>query len=392
MKPTIGWMRVWLALMVVDLHSGFSDLLTRMWLVRHPASLAARLNFAGDGNIAVIGFFIISGYLVAHVVERKYDPGRLDHMVRFVVSRYMRIFPLFIACFVLFIVAALALIHGGVSQPPWQIASNALLLPMGIQDLFARAASPLYRHMTPDFWDATWTLPLDFLFYPLGFLLMRSRRLITLLLVALLAFQCYVWWRSPILPLNASGQWVHHGAKLTWWNLWYYTTVPATMLPFLAGMQARLLPVSAPFRGWVVVLCTLAISLLCFFPYGVSPFAAATAALALFCVLIVELGKNGQGKREALLGNFTYSLYLVHQFLAVAILSLLGAYWIAVGVEGKLFEPMRRRLDAAIPRYLGGLQGVRVQPAAAWIAVCVGIFSVGWLLWLYQMHGWAVSV
>ena len=80
-----------LALMVVDFHYGFFYGHIGPLLQRHVGPLA----WIHDGMLAVFGFFILSGYLVADMIERRYPLGGAKDLGHFLLGRYARIYPLY---------------------------------------------------------------------------------------------------------------------------------------------------------------------------------------------------------------------------------------------------------------------------------------------------------
>lgn len=344
--PTLGWLRVALAGIVALFHYGITTDLTQRLLAAHP-QWRGHLMYAGDGNLAVLGFFVISGYLVAQVIQERHDPTRLDHLLRFTLSRYLRLWPLYAILFVSFSLVCLAGVdRTAVPADPARILSWFLLLPAGFAALFAQNA-PLYLQVVPAFWGAVWTLAMDFLFYPLGFLLMRRPKAVMPLLVILAGAQVAFALSFPLHAPAASG---HAPAVFdSSWNAHYYTTVPSMFLPFVAGMWARLrvaASLSRKAKPWLLVLCVAGLAWMLEFPWGATPFVAATACTFFFAVLVAELARNGQAKNEAAMGHFTYGLYLTHQFVGSVFIAPLAAYWIGVRLEGGLIERWRRRLLA----------------------------------------------
>ncbi len=88
----IGTLRFVLSLMVIDAHYGF--LAPRIQIAAINRFGVDRLAYIGSGGIAVSGFFVVSGYLIALVLSRKYDAG-WKGAGAFYVSRALRIYPLY---------------------------------------------------------------------------------------------------------------------------------------------------------------------------------------------------------------------------------------------------------------------------------------------------------
>lgn len=344
--PTLGWLRVGLAAIVALFHYGITTLMTQRLLGTHP-DWREHLVYAGDGNLAVLGFFVISGYLVAQVIQERHDPAKIDHFLRFTFSRYLRLWPLYALLFVVFALACLAGIDPkAVPDDPARILSWFLLLPAGLSAILVQP-EPLYLQVVPGFWGAVWTLSMDFLFYPLGFLLMRKPSAVWPLVLSRIAAQITF---AVLLPLHAPPV-PGYGPALfdSSWNLRYYTTVNSMFFPFVVGMQARLWVAAAPARkarSWLLAACVAALVWLLWFPWGVTPFFASTLCTIVFAVLVAELARNGQAKNKAAMGHFTYGLYLTHQFVGSVFIAPLAAYWIGVRLEGGPIDRWRRRILA----------------------------------------------
>ena len=79
-------------------------------LVLVPLHLTAefRLSFSLTGGGSVIFFYVASGFLISFVPETKYPSGR-EGLLAFCKSRFLRIYPLWIA---IFFFGALVVTHG----------------------------------------------------------------------------------------------------------------------------------------------------------------------------------------------------------------------------------------------------------------------------------------
>ncbi len=156
------------------------------------------------GTIAVDGFFVLSGFLIARSFERT------GHLGRYLWHRALRIFPGFWACLVVvaFGFAPLVYVHeratlagffAGPNSPWTYLSSNALLVmnQYDIGGLLAGAPVPLlFNH-------SLWTLQYEFLCYlmvgALGTLVLVMRKPALFLLPLGLCFALFAaasWYRS----------------------------------------------------------------------------------------------------------------------------------------------------------------------------------------------------
>lgn len=343
---TLGWLRILLALMVVDQHYGAYSKIYEG--IIGPALGWPSIIFCGQGNIAVIGFFVMSGYLVSEILTKKYPSNGSHDFIHFVASRYLRIYPLYI--FILLAYIPLLLAFEINDKLNFQTISwSLLLLPYGVSDYFLDA--PLYKYPII---GASWTLALDLVFYPVGYLLHKQKIYLHGTFMALFAYFILVWYLSPA---DALGQ--HYNPGATWWHTEFYTTIQPNMLAFAAGIMANihLRKVQIPIA--LVFASTAALVYISFLPLGISCFASNLIGLLAFTVLVTYLAQNGFSKRESFFGSFTYALYLIHlpiknilrQFysngldilLVGIIINFVLAFVIAVFIEEMLIENNRRK-------------------------------------------------
>jgi peptidoglycan/LPS O-acetylase OafA/YrhL len=294
-KPTLGWLRVVLALMVVDTHYGFFGSAFN-YLSRNYTH--GQFGFCGDGVIAVFGFFIISGFLVSEILEKKYPSNTFNDFLHFCASRYLRIFPLYVAVFLISIMLIFILTSSLPSTK--SLVANITLIPFGVLSFF-----PSEQHATLTIGPA-WTLALDLVFYPIGYLVFKNRLLFKVLFILLVVQFFIAWWLAPVSP----GTSVYD--TNSWWYVNFSTTIQPNLLAFMAGMLSSMYLKKFTFSP-TIAACAVAILLwVCYFPLGWSYFAVNIMAIVAFSVIVKYLAAQGFSRHESLLGSFTYSLYLVH--------------------------------------------------------------------------------
>ena len=293
-KITLGWLRILLALMVIDEHYGYFEGLFD-WFVKKQG-LSLHFSFVSDGDIAVTGFFIMSGFLVAEILESKYPSNSTKDFVHFVSSRYLRIYPLYLIVFSIYVL----FIEGdGISWD--KIALNALLIPYGLLDLFLK--DHLFNHiiLTP-----AWTLSLDLVFYPIGYLFYKNRNFLLVAFSALLLYFCFIWFIVP-----ASGGTTLYSEN-SWWNDHVYSTMEPNLFAFLSGMLSRIYLKTLKIPSSLLCLSFLVLFYVCYMPYKVSYFGSHFIGQASLIVMITAFARNGYSKEESFLGSLTYSIYLIH--------------------------------------------------------------------------------
>lgn len=200
----MGTLRLVLALAVLLSHAG------------------VRINYLNPGVIAVIGFYLISGYVMAGLVHRHYDaPSRIH---RFYLDRVLRLFPQYLV----YAAATLAwfAITGHRTEflqytPGWlEIANNLLVVPL---NFYMYTGADTFTLIPP-----AWSLGAELQFYLLApFMLLWPRVGIALAAVSL-GFQ--------VAALNGTLNTDWYGYRLLPGVLWVFAL---GMLMFHAHRKRR---------------------------------------------------------------------------------------------------------------------------------------------------------
>jgi len=293
-RITLGWLRILFAFMVIDEHYGYFEGLFD-WFVKKQG-LSLHFSFVSDGDIAVTGFFIMSGFLVAEMLESKYPSTSAKDFLHFVASRYLRIYPLYLFVFFIYVL----FIEGG--EISWdKIALNALLIPYGFLDLFSK--DHLFNHIIL---APAWTLSLDLVFYPIGYLFYKNRKFLLAAFSALILYFCLIWFIAPA----SSGTVLY--SEDSWWNDHVYSTIEPNLFAFLSGMLSRMYLKTLKIPTSLLCLSFLVMLYVCYMPYGVSYFGSHFIGQTSLLVIISAIARNGYSKEESFLGSLTYSIYLIH--------------------------------------------------------------------------------
>lgn len=353
-KLTLGYLRLFLALSVFVMHYNFYKLIfDNFYDILH---IKTKLSFVGEGNLAVIGFFVISGYLVSLILSNRYPNKSFEDFFHFVLSRYLRVYPLFLILLIILFFLYIIFPYDKNHYSLLNIVSFSLLLPLGIYDFFLKIGTHLYDYTFPKFWEPTWTLALDFVFYPLGFFFYKNKYLLYSSYFIFFIFFIFIWMISP----SNTGHMYY--SRSSWWKLYFSTTITPNILAFMSGMIAFDLKNkknSIKFKKINFILFLSIIIYIMYLPFYISPFAANFISLLVFPLLIFELAKNGQGKMESFLGNFTFSLYLIHKLTLYLVIFYLGkikvisllislflnvliSLILAIFVEGRYIEQKRK--------------------------------------------------
>jgi len=277
-------LRFFAAAIVVITH-----VLNREVTLYHPAPLPRAPWMESGVDI----FFIISGFIMVHIIKPETTPGR------FWLQRFTRIVPLYwIATIVAYVGCLLAPDWFFGHQGWWFALRSLLFIPTGSDSWAHPILSP------------GWTLVYEFAFYTLLALCMTLRKppfaTAIVVMVGVLSVGLLV---KPWLPFMG-----------------FYAD-EALLLEFIFGMGAAILIRSHGFRPWHGLLMSFAGVVLIYFlwdaqigwPRGLR--AGMPAFLVVFGILVSEpLWQRSRALQYlARLGDASYSIYLVHFFFVTAI-------------------------------------------------------------------------
>jgi len=342
----LGRLRFLLALLVLLWHVGPIAEINRGWL-----------GASGYGPVAVMAFFVLSGFIVTEAILGSY----LGRPFAFLGNRLIRLWPGYLAA-----VAAIALtlwasgrVAGG--ELGWRnLAANALALFPTVP-----LTDPLLGLERRDtLLVITWALRVEFTFYlAAGLVLLAGRRLPAGLLPPLLTL---------VLLASLIG---HHLLQVTPRATFYLGLAPH----FVLGVTAALWLNGRLSRAWALGLALAALLLaagqvlnftvgdLDRLPWRHRPAWPDVAGTALWLLLLLwgwwRIGRPASGPtlaKDRLLGDLTYNLYLFHlpAILLVAwawpqkdwssILPALALALLFAASFGWLTEPALRRWRAAV--------------------------------------------
>ncbi|MGX4643165.1 acyltransferase family protein [Massilia sp. SYSU DXS3249] len=258
---------------------------------------------AGDARIAVQVFLVVGGFLAAKSLSPQGYPGLSDPLGK-IWRRYLKLAPPFMVAMLLAVGAsALAstwMAHDSISQPPsvGQLAAHALLLHdvLGYEALSAGA----------------WYVAIDFQLYAvMGLLLWLCGRL---------AGERVRPWLMPGVMTMAVGVSLLYFNLDSDWDVWAPYFVGSYGLGVLAWWAGD--PVRRP-RAVVALLLMIAVPALV--ALMVEFRSRIAVALAVACVLILfgrakpRAGAGGVWSFVNGMGKFSYSLFLVHFPVCLAV-------------------------------------------------------------------------
>lgn len=273
---------------------------------------AEHASFAWVGTYAVQAFFILSGYLMTLILQEKYG-FTLAGFQRFVVNRFLRIYPSYYAalacsllCLLVFGSTFVTAFHPQMRWPQNWSEWWPNLTILGLTN-----AHPV-RFVPP-----AWALDIELVFYLLlAVVLGRSRRIALAWLVVSLALFAF---RSSLKELEvpgfrylanslpfALGSMVYHGRKLTphgfVWKPWM---ISACCLMWVGAFTSNFLQITDPYsKAFSVNL--------------------AASALMVWGLSQIRVERNSfWAKFDKRCGDLSYPVYLLHWQCAVACAFLL---------------------------------------------------------------------
>jgi peptidoglycan/LPS O-acetylase OafA/YrhL len=285
-----GALRLLLAALVALYHAGVQP---RGWAI---------------GPIAVVGFYAVSGFVMAALIERYY--ARLGKpTLEFYLDRAMRILPQFL----LFIAIALLLVFPLGVTTTWfhragfdlgTLGLNLLIVPLNLYSIIPSLDNG--HILLPP----TWSLGAEVQFYLLAPFILRTRwgrGLVAVVSVGLFALAVF-------------------GALNT--EQWAYRLLPGTLFAYLTGslLHARIRGDRDAGRlaaGLYVTVAAIAMATLFTGQFDVFPVREVLVGYLLVIPAIYLLGERRPTHADTMLGNASYGTFLSH-FLVIYVLMHAG--------------------------------------------------------------------
>lgn len=249
------------------------------------------------GNMSVLGFFILSGFLVQEISSR-YRVQTLRGYTTFLLSRAARIYPLYWVILAVVLVALglrVGMTSLGAQHLPGWILLWPLLVPAALQSRFL-------FDLTAPCLGPSWTIALDLVCYVVGGAF--ANRAIPMILLILLCI--------ALAPLAGSS---------------FYTSLQGNLALFLFGMLLRLRAELA--KRYIRWLLPIAIALFLYtwmLPFGL--FLGLQYILFIGAFAVILLWSFGhRSPLDLRLSNLTYALYL-------------GQYPVLTAMKPFLTEPL----------------------------------------------------
>jgi peptidoglycan/LPS O-acetylase OafA/YrhL len=299
----------------------------------------------GPAAYAVWGFFVLSGFLMTHVLSHKYGMST-QGLKDFAYNRFLRIFPMYaVAC----VAGALALV----------LAARTGLLPSSLNPQFIWPANAKE-------WFANVTLlplPSSGLLVPVSGAL--AVEVGAYILMPLMAFSRPAAWIGLILSLllNAS-----HGFEPATFAVRYSSFLTSFWVFAMGSLVAHHAQTLSSFK-WPAVSMTLwGLHCLVWIWYDSWPWTYGLyASVFLSAWVVLSLSSVKAGASDGLLGDMSYPIYLFHTvvgafilplglaprsflFFVVAFIATLAISWLLVVTIDRRVNSMKRRKDVKMDR------------------------------------------
>lgn len=286
----------------------------------------------GYGVVAVVSFFIISGFVMTALIDKNY--GEISRIPAFFADRAMRIYPQFIFYMVLssiLLCTMLADSPAGNAVTPTNLLSTVAIFPLGFF---------MFGMSDPNIIPQAWSLGLEMCFYLLiPFILIYKARLA-------------LFYASVTIGILAFFGYLHS-------DFYGYRLLPGVLFIFLCGSFIRRGTAAehfAVFVAWGLALagCVLvATGSAQWLPYNVQ----VAAGIVIGIPMIMLLSKLPYHKADEVMGNISYGVFLNHFLIIYA-----GK---ALGVTS--ISPKLAALYVAVAFLLSGISYYLVErPVLAW--------------------------
>ena len=349
----LGFFRLIMSLWVIDQHYKWSITTIQPFIVNR----LGRENFAyiGLGHAAVMSFFVLSGYVITWVLQNKYPTDRLG-IKAFFVGRFLRIYPLYWVILTVVVIGFFLAPGPAADYPqlkPERIACDYMLLPYAFIGFFHFLNQYAYGMIDVP----AWTLPYDLLFYLIApWLVLRKKALLAVILYELAYLAAIATWgTNDFLP----------------WHEGYLTTGHAAMLAFAVGALSyyyRDIRIPTP-----IIIAMVALQLyVVFIPYGLTNYYL-NHLLNIGASVILVLAFKKRSKLDNLLGELTYSTYLLHvpllrlfEFISLpfySVFALIATYGLSFATVKYFETPVERKRAAVTRNMLGDNPQLTTLPA-----------------------------
>ncbi len=346
----LGLFRLVLSLWVIDHHYTFSERLVEPFIIN--AFGKENLGSLKIGHIAVISFFVLSGYVITWVLKSKYPQNKAG-INAFFIGRAIRIYPLYWTI-LLGYVAVLFVVPGVVPEDKLisffsfnRLVGDFLLFPYGVVGFFLTNNHYAYGMINLP----AWTLPYDLVFYLIApWMVMKKRILLGIIMLELL-YLLFLSHLAPSVPQFKS------------WHSLYLTTGHSQLLAFSVGSLAWYYH-NVRISAWLLGGAIAFMLYLVFMPYKLTNLYLNHLFVILLTVIVV-LGLKKRNRLDNFLGKLTYSTYLLHMPLLMILASATASHPSVVAfVATYVLSPLVvRYFEVPLDKYRKAISDKRLKAA-----------------------------
>lgn len=303
----------------------------------HLASDRSKLNmrFLVDpyhiGNMAVVVFFLISGYAMTHSILNNFH-GSSEHILKFYEDRFLRIFPTYWFYFLASAVFVLLTSYGNPHFDIQKLLFNSTVVLLNFSSYFGPTmdiaqgyAFPVSAPLIPP----AWSLGTELQFYlviPFLIILVKKRKVRLFMSLFVLSLIWYICTLFTLMPVLAKYE-------------FEYRSLPPVLFIFLSGSAYYLskhdeVKTTKDFFRKVLV-CTFIVVLICtilahFFNTNGTSFSIGLAYLIGIGLVAIATNSKIRFPRQVdgFLGNLSYPVFLCH-WLTLLFLSWYNQYFIS---------------------------------------------------------------
>ena len=276
--------------------AAFAVLLFHFTMFREQAKLGFNV-----GCMGVDMFFIISGFVILMTIEK------MITWQEFAVSRFSRLFPAYWVCVT---ITALAILFYSMYSADQHMADNLLgkyLINLSMLQYYFNVA---------DIDEPYWTLIIELVFYSFMLLLFITKNIKRIEIISVVVLCFALLYSLPAIRANYVMYKVYRAIPL----ITYFPLFFSGILFYKMKVEEKTI-----YRVLLVIAC-FAVQLMLYSSYYLREFVSSREYLAVLSIIYAVFTLFLFGKLSFIvnrvtmwLGNISYSLYLIHQFISTKI-------------------------------------------------------------------------
>lgn len=256
----------------------------------------------GPAAYAVWGFFVLSGYLMTYVLQKKYG-FEIKGLMSYIHNRFLRIIPIYWVALVIGIITIMVLTPKGIQL---QNLNPQFAMPQADEWLFSLTLFPFFK-------NSNFPVPV----------------------ASALAIEWGVYFLVPFMARHVSAAWIglllgifinyHIGFSIQTFGERYASFLPC-FLPFAAGsLVAHYMPLLRRFIAPRLSLVVWILHGLIWYIFDPWPWTYGLySSIILSAWVIVSLDCDKSSSFDKILGDLSYPIYLMHTTVGAWLLGMFG--------------------------------------------------------------------